>query len=208
MTNLFRFATVLTFSVFAAACARAEDAPAAEAPASTGAPELVVIDVAPNDVLNIRAEPNANAAIVGTLAPDTGGIRATAQSTQSLDWIHIAAGGVEGWANANFLGYATPFAPLPVRLTCSGTEPFWGVELSYTRGDVTYAFRDEDFTAGFSAPGAPLNRAGIWVMTRFDDDADFLVLEAETCSDGMSETQYDYALLAKLDGNLLGGCCR
>ena len=190
--------------ILTSACAQAENA----APLETGAPELVVIDVAANDVLNIRAEPDANATIVGTLAPAAGGIRVTAQETGSLDWVHIATDESEGWVNAHYLGYAALYAPLPIRLTCSGTEPFWGMELSYSRADVTFAFRDEDFTTGFSPPQAPLNRTGIWLMTGFERDTDVLVLEAETCSDGMSEAEYPYALLAKLNGELLGGCCR
>ena len=132
----------------------------------------------------------------------------TAQDGTSLDWVRIAANGVEGWVNANYLGYATYFAPLPIRLTCSGTEPFWGAELSYSRADVTFAFGGEDFTAGFSDPIAPLNRGNIWLRARFDDETDFLVLEAEACTDGMSETEYSYSLLARLGGELLGGCCR
>jgi len=122
--------------------------------------------------------------------------------------IEVEANGATGWVNARYLGFATYYEPLPIRMMCSGTEPFWGMELSYTRADVTYAFRDEDFSTEFSAPDSPLNRITIWVRTRVEDESDFLVLEAGTCSDGMSEIAYPYSLLAKLDGNLLGGCCR
>lgn len=186
------------------ACAQAQD----EASTEIDVPELVVMNVAEGDVLNMRAEPNANAAIVGMLAPNAGGIHATGEESPSLDWIEVEANGATGWVNDRYLGFATYYEPLPIRMVCSGTEPFWGMELSYTRADVTYAFRDEDFSTEFSAPDSPLNRITIWVRTRVEDETDFLVLEAGTCSDGMSEIAYPYSLLAKLDGNLLGGCCR
>jgi uncharacterized membrane protein len=109
--------------------------------------------------------------------------------------------------NASYLGYATSAEPLPIRLHCSGTEPFWGLELSYSRADVHFAFSEEDFSTGFSLPISPANRTNIWLRTRFDFESDFLVLEAQTCSDGMSERSYPYSILVKLEENLLGGCC-
>ena len=189
------------------ACAQAQDEGIVEDAQKIEAPELVVINVAQNDLLNMRAEPDANAPIVGTLAPDTGNIHVTAQSAETPDWIYIEVGGLEGWVNAAYLGYSTFYEPLPIRLHCSGAEPFWGMNLSYSRADVSFAFRDEDFQTGFDAPISPLNRTNIWLRTRFNLETDFILLEAGTCSDGMSERAYGYSLLAKLDGNLLGGCC-
>lgn len=169
---------------------------------------LMVIGVDDDDVLNIRAEPDASAALVGTLAPDAVGIRVTAQGTDTLDWIHIAAEGMEGWVNASYLGYPSSFAPLPIRLHCSGTEPFWGADLSYSRADINFAFSEERFSAGFAPPLSPASRTNIWLRSRFDLETDFLVLEAESCSDGMSDRTYPYSILAKLEDNLLAGCCR
>ena len=197
----------VAFMTLLCACAQAEDENTVEQSQNVETAELVVINVAPDDVLNIRAEPNAGAALVGELAPGTGDIRVTAQGTETLDWVHIEAGGLEGWVNAAFLAYSTNYEPLPIRLHCSGTEPFWGTELSYSRADVSFAFRDEHFRTGFHGPISPLNRTNIWLRTRFDLESDFVLLESETCSDGMSERKHAYLLFAKIDGNLLGGCC-
>jgi len=200
---------VLTLcAVFVCACGQAQDQQANEQATEVDAPSLVVIGVEVNDVLNVRTEPSADAALVGTLAPNARGIRVTAQAAESLDWIHIDANGLQGWVNASYLGYANSYAPLPIRLHCSGTEPFWGMELSYSRADVTFAFDEEDFRAGFNAPTSPAGRTNSWFRTRFERETEFLVIETETCSDGMSDRSYPYSTLVKLEDNLLAGCCR
>ena len=202
-----RVALIALFAL-TSACGQAQDQQANAQATEADAPSLVVIGVEDNDVLNVRTEPSADAALVGTLAPNASGIRVTAQAAETLDWIHIDANGLKGWVNASYLGYADSYAPLPIRLHCNGTEPFWGMELSYSRADVTFAFDEEDFRAGFDAPISPAGRTNSWLRTRFERETEFLVIEAKTCSDGMSDRNYPYSLLAKLEDNLLAGCCR
>ncbi len=202
-----RFVLIALFAL-TVACGQAQEQQTTGQTAESDAPVLVVSGVDENDVLNIRAEPDANARLVGTLGANEENVRVTAQSAETLDWIHIEANGARGWVNASYLSYANTYEPLPIRLHCSGTEPFWGLELSYSRADVSFAFNGQDFRAGFDAPISPTNRTSIWMRARFDLEAEFLLLEAETCSDGMSDLSYPYSLVAKLDGNLPTGCCR
>jgi uncharacterized membrane protein len=191
-------AILIALFTLTSACVQAQD---------EDVPMLVVIGVGASDVLNVRAEPDADATLVGTLTPNASGLSVTAQSTETLDWIHIESNGLQGWVNASYLGYPTSPEPLPIRLHCSGTEPFWGLELSYSRADARFAFSEEDFSTGFSPPTSPANRANIWLRTRFDFETEFLLLEAETCSDGMSDRTYPYSVLVRLEENLLSGCC-
>ena len=179
-----------------------EPIPAEAAPVS-----LVVTGVAPDDALNICAEPDANAAIVGMLAPATG-ISVTAQGTETLDWIHITHDGAEGWVNAQFLSFENAGQTLPIRLTCSGTEPFWGIELSYSRADAHFVFSDTAFTTGFAPPVSPAARTDQFLFAERDDSADFLLIAPEACSDGMSDNVHPYSISARLEGNVLAGCCR
>ena len=183
-------------------------APNEPIPAETAPTLLVVTGVAPDDVLNIRAEPDANAAILGMLAFDATGIEVTAQGTDTLDWIHIAHDGVAGWVNARFLSFENAGQTLPVRLTCSGTEPFWGIELSYSRAEANFVFSDTVFTTGFAPPVSPAARTDQWLLAEWDDPADFLLIAPEACSDGMSDNTHPYSVSARLDGNVLAGCCR
>ncbi len=188
--------------------ADAEPAQTVTIPVDAAPPLLVVIGVAPDDVLNIRAEPDANAAIVGMLAPDATGISVTAQGTETLDWIHITHDGAEGWVNARFLSFENAGQTLPIRLTCSGTEPFWGIELSYSRADAHFVFSDTAFTTGFAPPVSPAARTDQFLFAERDDPADFLLIAPEACSDGMSDNVHPYSISARLEGNVLAGCCR
>ncbi|SEG63743.1 hypothetical protein SAMN04488144_1317 [Methylobacterium sp. 190mf] len=70
---------------------------------------LRVIDTAPNDVLNVREYPTADARIVGVIPPDGRGIIPTGE--RSGTWIFIRYRKVEGWVSRRFV---YPEAP-PVR---------------------------------------------------------------------------------------------
>ncbi len=87
---------------------------------------MVVTGVADTDVLNLRAEPSAEAAKVGELAPDAAGVEVErcvhVLRGQVVDedkpgarrWCRVSLGSQAGWANARFLAPqpAPPVAPL------------------------------------------------------------------------------------------------
>ncbi|KAA2236248.1 SH3 domain-containing protein [Salinarimonas soli] len=87
--------------------------PAAAAPAPG---RVTVIGVGEGDVLNLRAEPRAEAPKVGELPRDAAGIEATRcvsvmrgrivpadEAPGASRWCRVSLGDQEGWANARFL---------------------------------------------------------------------------------------------------------
>src|SRR4029077_17743459 len=60
-----------------------------------------VVNVASNDVLNIRSGPNADLAIVGTIPPDGHGVRIVGACTGQ--WCPIDFHGTRGWVNKQYL---------------------------------------------------------------------------------------------------------
>ncbi|ACA17750.1 SH3 type 3 domain protein [Methylobacterium sp. 4-46] len=70
---------------------------------------LRVIDTAPNDVLNVREYPTAEARIVGVIPPNGRGIVPTGEVNGN--WIFVRYRKVEGWVSRRFV---YPEAP-PVR---------------------------------------------------------------------------------------------
>ncbi len=64
-----------------------------------------VFNVASDDVLNVRAQAGAAAALVGTLPPETTGVRVTGPgvATGGSMWVPIQHGDLTGWVNQNFL---------------------------------------------------------------------------------------------------------
>jgi len=169
--------------------------------------EAVPVTVGP-DVVTIHAEPEGGAEIVGTIPANSGGITVTAQGTDTLDWVHIRFREIEGWVDARYLHFLNAGQTLPIRLSCTGTEPFWGIDLSYSRLEAEFVFAGTEYSAGFAPPVSPASRTTSWLFSEFDAGEDFALIERRTCSDGMSDAAHPYTVTARLDGQLLAGCCR
>jgi hypothetical protein len=173
--------------------------------AATAWPTLAVTGVPKNDVLNLRAQPDAKSAKVASVPRNATGISADAVAVKGLDWIRISHSGRSGWANARFLSYED--GGLPVRLSCSGTEPFWSVEVGFGRADADLAYSDRRQTLALDAPLAARGRPGLWSLPALKG-GDFLLVERASCSDGMSDRNYPFKLSARIGKDLLSGCCR
>ena len=133
-----------------------------------------------------------------------------AQGVTTRDWLKLRSGKVEGWANARFLSYDSDQEPrLPVRLHCTGNEPNWSADISYSRADTDLAFDGAKQTLALDPPLAQENRKGTWLLAaRPASQSAFLLLAAKACSDGAADTPYPFAVAARLHGKLLAGCCR
>ena len=73
---------------------------------STAPDGYQVAFVAANDVLNVRRQPGANAAVVGRLAPDATGIQITGEGQNLFGsnlWVPVESDAGEGWVNSRFL---------------------------------------------------------------------------------------------------------
>lgn len=188
------------------------------APGLAGAQNLPalhdVTGVAADDVLNIRAEPRAGSAIIGTLAPFAEGIEVVA-ANEAGTWGRVNQGETSGWVNLRYLQarpVALSQAGLPLGLSCFGTEPFWslshdGQSLIHQRmGGGPLEF--EVFEA--LATGAPgdLRRA---ILARAGPVSASAFIHPALCSDGMSDRVFGLAIGLVLDGpagaELQTGCC-
>ena len=173
-----------------------------------------VTGVAANDVLNIRAAPNASAAIIGTLSPDARDIEVVGYD-ETGRWARINTGESSGWAALRFLAYQVDVwnpGTLPPTLHCLGNEPFW-------------SFRPRGERVVFSTPEAQESAMSIeQVVTTgmFRDPRRSVSAQGETsritavmvpvaCSDGMSDRAYGLDVTVILEGRgepqMLTGCC-
>lgn len=96
-------------------------------------------------------------------------------------------------------------APVPTRFTAVGTEPFWsasveGARLSYSTPDVpdgaAVAVTRKDAGAGVRYAGT------------IDGKPIELEVRRETCSDGMSDTVYPFAVVRRIGPDTQRGCAR
>lgn len=172
-----------------------------------------VTGVAANDVLNIRAEPNAGADLRGALAPTATDIEVVALSEDGK-WARIGDGEANGWVALRFLDRhdGQDGLLLSQALTCSGTEPFWTVDLPGT-GRMTFEDMGLAPASGAIAPATSVNRvdkAGF--IARLTGDLLVTgVLTRDLCSDGMSDRVYGLTLdmVVNSPGGdaLFSGCC-
>lgn len=181
--------------------------------AATDPQYFKVTNVASDDVLNVRAEPNGSADIVGSLRPDAFPVEVFERQG---DWGRIVFGEANGWVSMNFLApfaiAVVPGTSLPEGLTCAGTEPFWSAEFVGTDKlvyeDINGVGIEHDIVAsgGFSArPNAD------WVWGEAPTNQAAASIRREICSDGMSDRDYpmsiDLIFRSGTSGDGLTGCC-
>lgn len=167
-----------------------------------------VSGVAANDVLNIRAEPDAGAAIIGALAPDA---RAIEVVEERRGWARVNAAEGSGWVSARYLSYRTDVwqeGELPAAFRCLGTEPFWDAKVE--GGDLV--LRSPEDRAGDRRAVQAVLDTGV-----FRDPARVLVARDMTlfshpqiCSDGMSDRLFGLSATLVIHGDsprMLSGCC-
>lgn len=168
--------------------------------------------VAADDRLNVRAAPNAGAAVLGQLAPDARGIEVVARNPEGT-WGQINLGEAAGWINLRFMaarGVQIDHYNLPVGLFCYGTEPFWALE------NMGGALQ-------FDRPDAPARDLEIWQAQDSGIPGDLrrmihlagiggpgtAFLYPAACNDGMSDRAFGLAisLMTAPDAPMLSGCC-
>lgn len=171
---------------------------------------FIVKDVASDDVLNIRAEPNASSPIIGALGPYGINIEVLKLSPDGK-WGMVSGGDRNGWASMRYLERSNHVGAqeIPRPMTCFGTEPFWALGM-YPGGDEYELAGDgrRDLTMinevvayrGYAAvfqEGPTLNRT--------------LLIERGYCDDGMSDLEYGWraTLLNETPqgSSLHFGCC-
>lgn len=183
------------------------------APHATSAQDLPalfnVVDVASDDVLNVRSAPNGGAGIVGTLAYNAKGIEIV---DRDGNWGLVNLGEGTGWTSLRYLDPVVDgFLPEHPRFSCSGTEPFWNLDVVQGQ-KATLSMPDWTerlFGAGMvrAASGRPYpfamsGAAGTETLT--------VVMWPRMCSDGMSDRSYGLETTVVLTGNaplILSGCC-
>ncbi len=175
--------------------------------------------VAPDDVLNIRQAPAANAPIIGWLGEDATGIELI-RPNDSMTWALVNTAETSGWVSLSYMSRQPGQwigTPLTVR-QCFGTEPFWS--LLFDGDAVTYAIPGSTPVTGHIT--ARLAGTGLLDVKAFLLDFDATdqpdlpqsanaIVSLRACSDGMSGRAYGIRMDAILQTSggpqLFSGCC-
>ncbi len=175
-----------------------------------------VTGVAPDDTLNVRADPSGSAADIGDLPHDATGIEVGAVDA-SGNWGRIPWQEGNGWISMRFLAPdpqpLIPGAELPQGLLCAGTEPFWSVRLS--GGGASFSdMGGSSELLSLIKTFTPEGRGPFPVMLshRSATAGSIAVIEPVDCSDGMSDFTYPWRVLFLLSTSagdrLMDGCCQ
>jgi uncharacterized membrane protein len=171
--------------------------------------QFEVINVADDDVLNIRAAPSADAPIIGNFGPYGFNIEVL-ETTPDGRWGLVGTPEGNGWVAMRFMSpIATDPYVIPRPLVCFGTEPFWTIGL-YPRGDeflmmgedrrdltITHAAVADNGFLARHVEGPTLERT--------------LIVDRRQCNDGMSDRRYGWRAMlfteAPDGSSVLSGCC-
>lgn len=170
----------LVLSAAATSAARGQDLPAL----------YTVTGVAADDVLNLRAEPRADAEKVGMLAPDETNVEVV-ELAAGDHWGRVNSGGASGWVSMQFMvNQGGPdWHAMETPLSCHGTEPFWNLSLVPEPPKMRFERMGEppvEFDRGATSPVFALPRT-VGVKFAAPAHEGFAVIRGEACSDGMSD---------------------
>lgn len=172
-----------------------------------------VTNVADDDTLNVRAEPNASSAILGELKPSAFPIEVFERQG---DWGRIVFQEANGWVSMNFLSpFAVPVVPgtrLASSLRCGGVEPFWSVEVIGTDKLAFEALGGPSMTLNITESGAFEARPNAdYVWAEVGGNQAAVSIRRQICSDGASDRDYpmsiDFLIRGGGAASALEGCC-
>lgn len=173
-----------------------------------------VTGVAENDVLNLRQEPNSQAKVLGSVAPDRRNLQVLEFSSDGT-WAHISMSETTGWANLHYLKAqpARPIDQLPTPMRCFGTEPFWGLHIPTS--DLAEFEQlpqpERPFEVAFQGGAVGGTTTDVGAILQDGHGQATLVLRREMCSDGMSDSGYGLSIRLLItdpkDTQMYAGCC-
>ena len=180
-----------------------------------------VVGVPTGEMLNIRAEPNANAQVLESLGPTASPVDVLeVQNRNGVEWGRILAADSNGWVAMKFL---SPVAvgkldetEVPDGLACSGSEPFWSITLSKSNGmSLLFPDQPEMIWPLLGSINATGRNHRIAVLAGSQGTRAVAMLgRNEKCSDGMSDRDFSWRidLLVEKPGEqgypaAFEGCC-
>lgn len=172
-----------------------------------------VSGVAADDVLNVRAAPGVGNTIIAKLEANASAIEVVAFDDTG-DWARINVGETSGWVAARFLARrpGQPEDRLPRPLICSGTEPFWSLEIDRAE-TASFTRMDQDTIPVVTLdPVTSENRTDRYAIFGQGNDRVFtFMFQRDACSDGMSDRAYgisvDLFMTEDAGVTYLTGCC-
>lgn len=170
-----------------------------------------VTGVAAGDVLNLRQGPTSHHPVIGTLGPLQKGVEVIRVEN---GWGRVGYGETMGWASMRYL-QAQPVdqsESLPRPIFCSGTEPFWSLNIDQEGGHYANASGANLLLyENWSAPAAGTREYAYGLSLTNEMLAVESIILRDHCTDGMSDREYGLQIHSFLrteqEMTLQTGCC-
>ncbi len=172
--------------------------------------------------LNMRSAPGTSSSIVTKIPADSTGVVATGEEKKlgAVTWAKVYWAGKGGWVSKVYLksglnmsGGSTGTPPRPttngVVMRCTGTEPFWGITITEREMKVDIA-DGANYSVPVTFRQTSANNQTIAVIAGANgaNTTQTFLQKVASCSDGMSDIKYPYAVAAVVNNrNVYSGCC-
>lgn len=172
-----------------------------------------VTGVRADDVLNIRAMPDASSSILSELPHDAKGVEVV---DRRAGWARVNTFERSGWVNMRYLRERPDVwqpGAIPATLNCLGTEPFW----SLRQVGANLVFETPEQSRPMQRRAVvdnPARRDPVRSLIAGDDAGRLtVVLHPGQCSDGMSDRVFGLSATLLFEGanqasRMENGCCR
>lgn len=168
-----------------------------------------VTGVASNDTLNVRAGPRASEQKLAELGPYQRNIEIIGLSADRK-WGLLNSGERSGWASMRYLarqaGQNTGGLPRP--LSCSGTEPFWALDIGTGSGTVFTLAGEADQPLTVHTVTSAAGRPDKYGLVAGGPGGTLAgIVSVAICSDGMSDRTYGLSIDMIVGTRQYSGCC-
>ena len=99
------------------------------------------------------------------------------------------------------------FSGQAMALSCHGTEPFWGAEISPEKVIFIDPILESEKTIDLVSKEAPAGFSDSFMQIYTNANGPVAVVTSNKCSDGMSDFVYPNELILFTDNGTLYGCC-
>ena len=187
---------------------------ASPAAAQTMLPTLYdVTGVKADDVLNIRAMPDASSSILSELPPDATGVEVI---ETRAGWARVNTFERSGWVNMRYLKERPDVwrkGEIPATLNCLGTEPFW--TLRQVGNNIVYETPEQSrpLQRRVVVDNPARHQPARSIIAGDDKGRLTVVLTPAQCTDGMSDRFFGLSATLLFEGagqatRMENGCCR
>lgn len=204
----------------------------AMSPAQAAAPVKVysVTGVPAGQALNVRSGPGTNNRVMFRIPANGTGVVATGEEKKvgSSVWVKVYWAGKGGWVSKSYLSTKPASTPPAggnpqkppssgsndgnkgIVMRCGGTEPFWGITINERDMNVD-VLDGPRYTVPVTFRQTSANDRTIAVIAGQNgpNETQTFLQKVTSCSDGMSDVRYPYAVTAVFNQQrVYSGCCR